>query len=77
MDVSKTVDVKGFSCPIPVLKANRAIRDIPVGGVLEILATDPRSMEDIEAWAKREGHQLLLAEEKEDKTFRFLIRRGK
>jgi len=51
IDVSETLDVKGASCPMPVVKTKSAIDDLEEGGVLEVLATDPGSMSDIEGWA--------------------------
>jgi tRNA 2-thiouridine synthesizing protein A len=72
----KTLDAKGLKCPMPVVKTSKEIKDISIGGVLEVLATDPGSMADITAWTKSTGNELLKAE-KEDGTFKFYIRRVK
>ena len=72
----KTLDAKGLKCPMPVVKTSKEIKSISVGGVLEVLATDPGSMADITAWTKSTGNELLKAD-KEDSIFKFYIRRVK
>lgn len=72
----KTLDAQGLKCPMPVVKTSKEIKGISVGGVLEVLATDPGSMADITAWAKSTGNELLKAE-KDDGTLKFYIRRVK
>ena len=72
----KTLDARGLKCPMPVVKTSKEIKSISVGGVLEILATDPGSMADITAWAKSTGNELLKAE-KDDGIFKFYVRRVK
>mgnify|MGYP003931482003 CR=1 FL=1 len=72
----KTLDAKGLKCPMPVVKTSKEIKSISVGGVLEVLATDPGSMADITAWTKSTGNELLKAD-REDSIFKFYIRRVK
>ena len=72
----KTLDAKGLKCPMPVVKTSKEIKTISVGGVLEVLATDPGSMADITAWTKSTGNELLKAD-REDSIFKFYIRRVK
>ena len=72
----KTLDAKGLKCPMPVVKTSKEIKGIPVGGVLEVLATDPGSMADITAWTKSTGNELLKADRDQD-VFKFYIRRVK
>jgi tRNA 2-thiouridine synthesizing protein A len=72
----KTLDAKGLKCPMPVVKTSKEIKTISVGGVLEVLATDPGSMADITAWTKSTGNELLKAD-REDSVFKFYIRRVK
>jgi TusA-related sulfurtransferase len=72
----KTLDTKGLKCPMPVVKTSKEIKNISVGGVLEVLATDPGSMADITAWAKSTGNELLKAE-REEGIFKFYLRRVK
>ena len=72
---AKTLDVRGLLCPIPVAKSKRAIQQIGPGEVLEILSTDPAAKQDIPAWVRRDGHELL--ESKEDpQLFVFYVKRG-
>lgn len=58
-EVNKTVDCQGLSCPLPVVRAKKAIDEISVGDVLEVLATDPGSVKDVPGWARRVGHDFL------------------
>ncbi|WP_178916051.1 sulfurtransferase TusA family protein [Natronomonas gomsonensis] len=59
-DISQTLDVKGASCPMPVVKTKQAIDDLAEGEVLEVLATDAGSMSDIDGWATgTDGVELL------------------
>jgi tRNA 2-thiouridine synthesizing protein A len=58
------IDTKGLNCPLPILKLRRAIRDIPAGEVLRLLATDPGAVGDVQSFCKMSGNQLL--EWKED-----------
>jgi tRNA 2-thiouridine synthesizing protein A len=70
----KTLDAEGLKCPMPVVKTSKEIKGISVGGILEVLATDPDSMADITAWTNSTGNELLKAE-KDEGTFKFYIRR--
>ncbi len=69
----QTLDCKGLSCPMPILKAKKAIEKMESGQVLEILSTDPGTKNDMPAFAKRGGHEYLG--EKEDEGFvRFYLK---
>lgn len=70
---AKTLDVRGLKCPLPVLKARKAITGIPVGALLEVLATDPAAMLDFRHYARQSGHTLVVAEEGAE--LRFVLRR--
>jgi tRNA 2-thiouridine synthesizing protein A len=70
----KTLDAKRLKCPMPVVKTSQEIKGIAIGGVLEVLATDPGSMADITAWTKSTGNELLKTET-DDGVFKFYIRR--
>ncbi|HEY6336477.1 MAG TPA: sulfurtransferase TusA family protein [Alphaproteobacteria bacterium] len=59
MAVRKTLDTKGLKCPLPVLKARRAMKELGPGDVLEVLATDPGSVKDFEAFCRTTGDRLL------------------
>lgn len=56
---NKVVDARGVSCPGPIMAAKKAIADVKVGEIMEILATDSGSQKDIPAWAKKMGHEFL------------------
>lgn len=70
----KLLDVKGMSCPLPVLRANRALRGMTPGERLRVLATDRASVADFQAFCRETGHALLAWSE-ESGVFSFLIRR--
>jgi TusA-related sulfurtransferase len=66
-DIAETLDVKGASCPMPVVKTKGAIDDLAAGEILEVLATDSGSMSDIDGWAAgTEGVELVDQEEGDD-----------
>jgi tRNA 2-thiouridine synthesizing protein A len=71
----KLLDTKGMACPLPILKAKKAILDVPAGGTLEVLATDPGSVPDFAAFCKQGKHTLIEQSETAG-VFRFLIQRG-
>jgi tRNA 2-thiouridine synthesizing protein A len=68
------LDAKGLKCPLPVLKARKAMRDVPEGGVLRVIATDPGAVKDFEHFCKTTGHQLVAASD-EGGTLVFDIRK--
>lgn len=71
----KVLDTKGQACPLPILKATKAIKELAIGGTLEVLATDPGSVPDFAAFCKKGHHELLESSETAG-VYRFLIRRG-
>ncbi|MEM0322180.1 MAG: sulfurtransferase TusA family protein [Thermoprotei archaeon] len=76
---SKVLDARGLMCPMPVVKTGQAIKEIGLGEVLEVIATDPASKPDITAWAKMTGNEVISVEERPGNPaeYRFLIRRVK
>ena len=70
----QTLDAKGMNCPLPILKAKKALKDVPVGGTLEVLATDPGSVADFQAFCRVTGNQLLEQGEA-DGVFRFVLKK--
>jgi len=78
-EASLVVDTKGSLCPIPILRTSQAIKQIRIGELLEVLATDPGSKPDITAWTRMTGNELLgISEDAAPETvYRFLIRRLK
>lgn len=69
------LDATGLKCPLPVLKAGKAIKQVPAGGTLEVLATDPGAVADFEAFCES-GHYALLEQTLDDGVYRFVIRAG-
>ena len=76
LKVDKTVDYKGLFCPMPIVRVSKAIKEVEVGQALEMLADDPGSKPDMEAWARQTGHELLNVVE-ESGVFKFYVRRTK
>jgi len=70
----RDLDVRGLNCPLPVLRAKKALAELKSGEVLRVLATDPGSVKDFQAFAKQTGNQLLSHDEA-DKIFTFLMKK--
>jgi tRNA 2-thiouridine synthesizing protein A len=75
--VHKTIDARGLSCPMPIIKSMQAIKKIRINQVLEILTTDPGSKRDIPIWATATKQKLISFEERGPEDFRFLVKRIK
>ncbi|MEK3936191.1 sulfurtransferase TusA family protein [Sporosarcina sp. FSL W7-1349] len=75
MNSTKFLDAKGLACPVPVVRARKAIKELAEGEVLEIHTTDKGSVADLTAWSKSSGHQLLEQSE-EAGVFQFWIQKG-
>jgi tRNA 2-thiouridine synthesizing protein A len=74
--MSRTVlDTKGLNCPLPILRVKKAIKDIPAGGTLQVLATDPGAVKDFEAFCNATGNQLVEWRE-ESGVFTFDIKKA-
>lgn len=73
LDITDTLDVKGASCPMPVVKTKQAIDDLEAGDVLEVVATDSGSMSDIEGWASGTDGVELLDQIEEDDVYRHYV----
>lgn len=69
-----TLDAKGLHCPLPILKARKALQAVPAGGTLEVFAADPGALADFEAFCRQTGNELLLHSQ-DDSVDRFLIKR--
>jgi tRNA 2-thiouridine synthesizing protein A len=67
------LDAKGLNCPLPILRAKKALKDVAVGGTLEVLATDPGAVKDFEAFCRVTGNELLESKI-EDGVYQFLIK---
>jgi tRNA 2-thiouridine synthesizing protein A len=66
MDKDVTLDTRGLSCPMPILKAAKKIKELEVGQVMEILGDDPGTEEDLPAWCEQTGHEFLGVEKEGD-----------
>ena len=78
MEFQKDLDARGLKCPLPILRAKKALADMGSGDVLRIQATDPGSVRDFNAFARQTGNALLAHEEDaqaEPKEFIFFLRR--
>jgi len=73
MEADKELDARGLNCPLPILRAKKALADMQTGQVLKIVATDPGSVKDFEAFCKQTGHTLLNQSEAE-KVYTFLMK---
>lgn len=72
----RILDAIGFFCPEPILKTRREMDQMNIGEVLEVMADDPGSVEDIPKWAKRAGQEFLIMN-RQDHHCRFLVRKVK
>ena len=72
----KTLDAKGLSCPMPLLKARKTIDELEIGQILEIIGTDEGSKVDLPGWCKRVGHSYLGVKE-EANCYKFYIKKGR
>jgi len=70
----QVLDAKGLNCPLPILKAKKALKDVPMGGTLQVIATDPGAVKDFEAFCRTTGNELVESNE-DDKVFNFVIKR--
>jgi len=74
MNFDKELDARGLSCPLPILKTKKALNDLTSGQVLKVIATDPGSVKDMEAFAKQTGNPL-LSQAAENKDFVFFLKK--
>jgi tRNA 2-thiouridine synthesizing protein A len=74
MQVVKTLDLKGLSCPIPIVRTAQAFKELDPGDVIEAVATDPGSVADFAAWCRSTGNEL-VQQDAADGVFRFVIRK--
>jgi tRNA 2-thiouridine synthesizing protein A len=75
MNFDKEVDARGLNCPLPILRAKKALADMETGTILRVLATDPGSVKDFQAFARQTGNDLVGQGETPDKAFEFYLKR--
>lgn len=73
--VDREIDTRGLNCPLPILRAKKALADLTSGQVLKVVSTDPGSMRDFKAFCKQTGNELLLQQAIEKDFVHFLKRR--
>ncbi|HPD93946.1 MAG: sulfurtransferase TusA family protein [Rhodobacter sp.] len=70
----QVLDAKGLNCPLPILRAKKALKDMATGQTLEIIATDPGAVKDFEAFCRTTGNELVSSNEGSG-TYTFVIKR--
>ena len=70
----KVLDAKGLNCPLPILKAKKALKDLEPGQILQVLSTDPGSVADFQAFSRTTGNELVSHRE-EGGVYDFLIKK--
>ena len=70
----KELDARGLNCPLPILRTKKSLTDMASGQVLKIVATDPGSVKDFQAFARQTGNTL-LSENETDKVFTFFMQK--
>jgi tRNA 2-thiouridine synthesizing protein A len=73
--IDKKLDCSGMLCPMPVVKTKKALKDMAIGGILEMLSTDAGAMPDMHAWAKQTGHELLDSKDEGNGKYVFVIKK--
>ena len=74
-DAHKEVDARGLNCPLPILKAKKALAEMVAGEMLRVVSTDPGSMRDFQAFARQTGNELVEQSSANDEFTHFLRRR--
>ena len=74
LTLARTLDCKGLSCPMPIVKTAQALRQLAPGDLIEVLATDPGSVKDFAAWSKMTGNDLVETSQ-DGAVFRFLLKK--
>jgi tRNA 2-thiouridine synthesizing protein A len=74
VNFDQELDTRGLTCPLPILKTKKSLNGLASGQVLKIVATDPGSVKDMQAFAKQTGNALLAANE-DGNTFTFFMRK--
>jgi len=75
MEAQKELDARGLNCPLPILKAKKALAAMVSGEVLRVVATDPGSMRDFQAFARQTGNELVEQRTENDEFIHVLRRR--
>jgi tRNA 2-thiouridine synthesizing protein A len=74
MEIHKELDARGLNCPLPILKTKKALAEMTSGQILRVMATDPGSVRDFQAFSKQTGNEL-RSQAEEQKDFIFIMKR--
>jgi tRNA 2-thiouridine synthesizing protein A len=74
MDVNRELDTRGLNCPLPILKAKKALADMVSGELLKVISTDAGSVRDFQAFARQTGNEM-IGQSEADKTWTFFLKR--
>jgi tRNA 2-thiouridine synthesizing protein A len=74
VEITQMIDARGLSCPMPIVKTAQAVKLLPSGAVVELIATDPGSIKDVAAWCRVTGNEL-IEQTSDGAVLRFVIRR--
>ena len=74
VEITQTVDARGLSCPLPIVRTAQAAKTLPSGAVIELIATDAGSIKDVAAWCKATGNEL-IDQSSDGAVYHFVIRR--
>jgi tRNA 2-thiouridine synthesizing protein A len=74
LEITQTIDARGLSCPMPIVKTAQAVKPLATGAVIELLATDAGSIKDVAAWCRATGNEL-IEQTSDGAVYRFVIRR--
>ena len=74
-ETDKELDARGLNCPLPILRAKKTLNGMSAGELLKIIATDPGSVKDFQAFATQTGNELMSSSE-ENGEFHFLLKKG-
>ena len=74
LEINANVDARGLNCPMPIVRTAQAVKTLPSGAIVEVLATDPGSQKDFTAWCRSTGNEL-VEQSSDGAVYRFVIRR--
>jgi TusA-related sulfurtransferase len=75
MNIDKQIDTRGLNCPLPILRAKKALTDMQSGQLLKVVATDPGSVRDFQAFARQTGNELVEQQQQGEEIIHVLRRR--
>ena len=75
MEIHKEIDTRGLNCPLPILRAKKALTELRSGQLLKVVATDPGSTRDFQAFARQTGNELAAQNALPDESHEFFLRR--